>query len=173
MGYGLQSSQGSAMRGPTGTMNAKNKIPSGYTSGYIQQFSPEQMQLFQQLFSHTSPDSFTSRLAGGDQAGFAEMEAPALRQFSELQGGLASRFSGLGGPGALSSRKSSGFQNSLNSAANNFAQDLASRRMGLQRQAIQDLMGMSGQLLGQRPQENFLVEKQKPWWQELLTNIGG
>ena len=116
-----------------------DKVPSGYKKGQLQQFTPEQMELFKSLFSQLGPDSYLSKLAGGDQSMFEEMEAPALRQFSELQGGLASRFSGMG----MGGRKSSGFQNTTNQAASNFAQDLASRRQSLQQQAIKDLMGMS------------------------------
>ena len=168
MSFGMNNSKAPALQGPTGTMNMKNKIPKGYSAGSLQQFSPEQMQLFQQMFSNVNPESFTSRLAGGDQSAFGEMEGSALRQFNELQGGIASRFSGMG----MGGRKSSGFQNTMNVASSNFAQDLASKRMGLQRQAIQDLMGMSSDLLGQRPRENLLTPKQKPWWQELLMGIG-
>ena len=153
-------------RGPTGSMMQGKKtgdiIPKGYSKGQLQQFTPEQMQLFQQLFSNVSPDSYLSKLAGGDESLFQEMEAPALRQFNELQGGLASRFSGQGGGGnqlALGSRRSSGFQNTSSAAASNFAQDLASRRQQLQQQAIKDLMGLSSDLLGQRPQETFLAQK--------------
>lgn len=158
MSYGMQSS--STGFNPT-TMNTgmtKEKIPSGFKKGTLNNFTPEQMQLFQQLFGHLGPDSFLSKLASGDQGMFDEMEAPALRQFSGLQGNLASRFSGMGGLGA---RKSSGFQNTINSAASNFAQQLQSQRQGLQQQALQDLMGLSNQLLGQRPQENFLIQKQQ------------
>ena len=136
---------------------AGDKIPKGYRAGQLQQFTPEQMNLFQQAFGHVGPDSYLSRLASGDQSQFAEMEAPALRQFNELQGNIASRFSGMG----IGARRSSGFQNTQNAAASNFAQDLASRRMELQNQAIRDLMGLSGQLLQQRPYDRFLVEKQQ------------
>ena len=132
-----------------------DKVPSGYKKGQLQQFTPEQMELFKSLFSQLGPDSYLSKLAGGDQSMFEEMEAPALRQFSELQGGLASRFSGMG----MGGRKSSGFQNTTNQAASNFAQDLASRRQSLQQQAIKDLMGMSESLLGQRPYDRFLTQK--------------
>lgn len=147
----------------TGSM--KEKIPEGYTKGSLQQFTPEQMQLFQQMFGNVGPDSYLSKLAGGDQNTFDQMEAPALRQFSELQGGLASRFSGMGGLGA---RKSSGFQNTANSAASNFAQQLQSQRQSIQQQAIKDLHGLSSDLLGQRPFENTLQEKALPWWQQGL-----
>lgn len=151
---------------------AGNKVPTGYKVGRMQQFTPEQMQLFQSLFGHLSPDSYLSRLAGGDESLFGEMEAPALRQFNEIQGGLASRFSGMG----MGSRHSSGFQNTANAASSQFAQDLQSRRQELQRQAIMDLMGLSNNLLGQRPYEQFLYEKKKPFWQQLLGGalpIGG
>lgn len=155
---------------PTGAASSAQatgeKIPSGYRKGSLQQFTPEQMQLFQQLFGHLGPESFLSKLAGGDQQMFAQMEAPALRQFNELMGGLSSKFSGMG----LGGRRSSGFQNTATSAAQNFAQDLQSQRLGLQRQALQDLMGMSGQLLSQKPYEQFLTEKKKkkPFWESIL-----
>lgn len=150
-------------------------IPKGYRAGQLQQFTPEQMKLFGSMFGHVGPDSYTSRLAQGDEDLFNEMEAPAMRQFSELQGGLASRFSGMGS----GARRSSGFQNTSSAAASNFSQDLQSNRQNLQRQAIKDLMGMSSELLGQRPNERFLREKAQkkvPWWQKILgavSPVGG
>ena len=152
----------------------KEKIPSGYKKATLQQFTPEAMQLYQQMFSHLSPDSYLSKLAGGDQSFFNEMEQPALRQFGELQGNLASRFSGMGGLGA---RKSSGFQNTMNSAASDFAQQLQAQRVGLRNQAIKDLMGMSNELLGQRPYETSLVEKEQKkglggWGGAIGTGLG-
>ena len=80
-----------------------------------------------------------------------------MRQFNSLQGNLANRFSGAG----TGNRRSSSFQNAQTAASSNFAQDLASRRQQLQQQAINDLMGISNTLLGQRPQENFLTEKRQ------------
>ena len=141
-----------------------DSIPKGYRGGQLNQFTPEQMGLFQQLFSHVGPESYLSRLSGGDQSAFAETEAPAQRQFQQQLGGIASRFSGMGTGG----RHSSGFQNTTTAAASNFAQDLASRRHDMRRQAIQDLMGISSDLLGQRQYDKFLVEKQQkqnPWAQ--------
>ena len=162
MSYGMNNSSGVM----SGSGRTGDKVPKGYKAAQLQQFTPEQMELFKNAFSHLGPDSFLSKLAMGDQSQFEQMEAPALRQFSELQGGLASRFSGAGSLGA---RKSSGFQNTASSAASNFAQDLQSKRMDYQRQAIRDLMGLSSDLLGQRPYERQLVEKAKPWWQQALT----
>lgn len=165
-------------RGPTGRLQLGNAtggniIPKGYNLGQLQQFTPEQMQLFGRLFGQVSPDSYLSRLAGGDESLFEDIEAPHLRQFNELQGNLASRFSGMGGLGA---RRSSGFQNSLTAAGSSLVQDLKSQRQSLQRQAIMDLMGISESLLGQRPQEKFLAEqpqKQNSFLQNLLLGLSG
>ncbi len=161
-------------RGPTGgnvnnTSTGKfsgDRIPEGYKAGQLQQYTPEQMDLFQQQFSNLGPDSYLARLAGGDQSFYDEMEAPALRQFSGIQGGLASRFSGGGqGRGSMSSRRSSGFQNTQTAAASNFAQELQAKRQGLRQQAIKDLYGMSSDLLEKRPYERFLEkEEQQGGW---------
>lgn len=152
-------------KGPTGG----NIIPKGYKAGQLQNFTPEQMNLFKSLFSQVGPDSQTARLAGGDQSQFAQLEAPAMQQFQGLQGQLASRFSGFGS----GARKSSGFQNAATSATQDFASQLQSQRMGLQRQAIQDLMGYSNDLLNQRPYEQSLIKKQNPWWQDAATSLAG
>lgn len=148
----------------------KEKIPKGYKTASMQNFTPEQMQLFQQSFGQVSPDSYTARLAGGDQGIYDQVEAPALRQFNETQGNMASRFSGMGS----GARRSSGFQNAGNQAASNFAQDLQSKRQGLQRQAQQDLWTMSQQLMGQRPYERSLVEQQRsPSFWESFAPLAG
>lgn len=157
---------GTVNKGPTGASKGyDNKIPSGYKYGQLQQFTPEQTQLFQQLFSHVSPNSYLSKLAGGDEEIFKQIEGPALREFQGLQGQLGSRFSGMG----LGGRHSSGFQNTATAAAGNLAENLAAKRQQLQRQAIMDLMGISHSLLGQRPYEQFLVPKQ----QKQSSGIGG
>jgi hypothetical protein len=156
----------SSMSGATGYQGVQspnatgNKIPKGYRLGQINQYTPGQEQLFQQGMQNVGPESYLSRLAGGDQSQFAQMEAPALRQFNELQGGIASRFSGGGGgAGSMSSRRSSGFQNAQTAAAQDFASQLQSKRMDLRNQAIRDLHGMSQDLLGQRPYEQKIFEK--------------
>jgi hypothetical protein len=169
---------------PSGISNLMNnntgyyqeKLPSGYRAGKLQQFSPEAMDLYRSLFQHLGPESYLSQLAGGDQSFFDEIEAPAKAQFAGSLGNIASRFSqGGGGPGALSSRRSSGFQNATTAAASNFAQQLQAQRQGLQRQAIDDLMRLSGTLLNQRPYETFAYEKpQKQGWGGLIgAGIGG
>ena len=159
------SSSLSGRKGPSGS-----NIPKGYAAGSIQQFSPEQMGLFKSLFSQVSPGSKLAGLAGGDEAAFAPMEQQAMRDFQSFSGQNASRFSGLG----MGARRGSGFQNAQTQGTQDFALQLANQRQGLQRQALQDLMGMSGMLLGQHPQENFLVKKDLPFWQQMgLGAVGG
>lgn len=136
-------------------------IPRGYETGQLQQMTPEQMQLLQQGIGRIGPESYLSRLAGGDQSLFAEMEAPALQQYSGMLGGLASRFSQGGGAGSLGTRRSSGFQNAAGSAMSNFAQQLQAQRQGLQRQALGDIMNYSQMLMGQQPYERFMTKKQE------------
>lgn len=136
------------------------KIPKGYGISQVQNYTPQQLQLHQQGFGAVDPNSYLSKLAGGDQSTFDEMEAPAKRQFNEQLGGLASRFSqGGGGPGAMSARRSSGFQNSSSSAASDFSQQLASNRQNLRMEAIKDLHGMSQSLLGNNPYTRGLYQK--------------
>lgn len=154
------------MRNTAGSMAGKRL--KGYSQTELPQYTPEQMQLFQSLFGHLQPDSFLSKLAGGSQEGFEQMEAPALQQFSGLQGNIASRFSGMG----AGARRSSGFQNTMNQASQDFAGQLQSQRMGLQSQAIRDLMGMGNQLLGQRPYESVMAPKQLPFWKQLALGAG-
>jgi hypothetical protein len=154
------------MAGPTGKTGSK--IPSGYKQGQIQQFTPEMMDLFSQLIGQLGPDSFLAKLAGGDQSAFAEMEQPALRQFGELQGGLASKFSGMG----MGGRRSSGFGNTMNQAASDFAQGLQAKRTDMRMNAIKELMGMGNQLLGQKPYETFLTKKAPTFLEALAGALG-
>lgn len=154
-------------RGPAGSSSGQKM--AGYKLGQTPNFSPEQMQLFQSLFSHVGPNSNLSRLAMGDEQAFQQQEAPALRQFGQLQGDIASRFSGAG----IGARRGSGFQNSINQATSDFAQDLQSRRQTLQRQALQDLMGISESLLHQKPYEQYLIPKKKSFLESLLGGLSG
>ena len=128
----------------------------------LQNYTPEQMDIFSRNQDLIGPNSNTARMAAGDESMFNQMEAPALKQFAGLQGGMASRFSqGGGGPGALSSRGSSGFQNNMNQAGQDFASQLQANRQNLMRQATMDLHTMSQQLLSNRPYERA-IEEQEP-----------
>jgi len=134
--------------------NATGKIPKGYEAGQIQQFTPEQMQLYQNMYKQIGSDSSLYKTAMGDESEFAPIEERMKREFQGGLGNLASRFSQVG------ARRSSGFQNTATQATSDFTRDLAERRQSLQRQALMDLHGLSHSLLSQRPYENFLVKKQ-------------
>lgn len=148
----------SKMRG----VDPRMKSISGHRK--FQNFTPEQMNLFQQLFGQVGPESNLNKLANGDEETFNQMEAPALRQFSGLQGNLASRFSGMG----MGARRSSGFQNTMGAAASDFAQQLQGNRQNLQRQALMDLMGISQNLLGQEPYGLSKKQKQPSFLESLM-----
>lgn len=159
-------------RKKTGSFSG-DKVPSGYKTGQLQQYTPEALDLYGQMFSHVGRDSYLNRLSSGDEDLFNEIEAPAHRQFQEMLGGLGTRFSIGGGEGSLGTRRSSGFQNEASARTSNFAQDLQSKRQDLMRQALKDLAGISGELLDKRPYERFLEKKEhKPkWWESLLGTI--
>lgn len=158
---------------PTGysKYGAGRKAPSGYKQ--FQNFTPEMMDLFQNLFGMVGPDSYLSRLAGGDQSLFEEMEAPAMRQFGQLQGDIANRFSGAG----MGARHGSGFNVAQNTAAQEFAQNLQSNRQNLQRQALMDMMGFSNMLLGQQPYSLVQKQQKQPGFLDQIMggigNVGG
>lgn len=158
-----------AVNGPSATGKTSMQKLGGYRFFEKPQFTPEQMELFKSLFGQLGPESFLGKLSSGSPEMFEQLEAPALRQFGALQGNIASRFSGMGS----GARRSSGFQNTLNQASSDFAQQLQSQRLGLQRQALQDLLGLSSQLLGQRPYEQFVTPKNKSFLQELGLGITG
>lgn len=105
---------------------------------------------------------------GGDEQMWNQLEAPAMRQFGQLQGQMGSRFSGMGS----GARRSSGFQNTMTGAAGSLAEQLQSQRMNLQNSAIQQLMSMSGQLLQTPLSDTMLMPKKKPFWQDLISGIG-
>lgn len=133
----------------------KDQKIGGYRVSKISNFTPEMMKMFQQMIAQIGPESFMARLAEGDPTLFEEMEAPAKRQFAEAQGSIGSRFSGMG----MGAQKSSGFQNTQNQAAADFAQKLQSDRLGYQTDAIKDMQAMANNLLQQRPYENVFRER--------------
>lgn len=155
----------------------KEEIPKGFKTGSLRQFDDRQMDLYKRMYGALEPDSFLSRLAGGDEDIFSQMEAPAMRQFSGLLGNIASRYSQGGGPGGLSARRSSGFQNENTAAASNFAQELQAQRHQLQMNAINEMQRLGHALLSERPYERGLFakpQKQGGGWENVFkSGIGG
>lgn len=148
---------------------------TGYRQLNLPTKSPEQMDMFRQLMGGSQGaigpalGQMSSLAGGGDEETWRQLEAPAMRQFGELQGGMASRFSGMGG----GARRSSGFQNSMGSAGVDLAERLQGQRMGLQQSAQQQLMQLYQSLMGENLSENTLIPKQKSGWEKLLEGLGG
>lgn len=164
------------MSAATGSAYGPGKAQGLSGTGYRQistpTLSPAQMSLFQQIMGGSSEGigaglGNLSGMAKGDQSQFAGLEAPALRQFSQLQGNTASRFSGMGS----GARKSSGFQNEMSGASTDLAERLQGQRMGLQQNAISQLLGIGQQLLGTQLHENSFIPKKKSFFQELMGGM--
>ena len=162
MSTSLSGSRGYGSTGSANAMNRTGQKIGGREVQQLQNFTPQQMELFQSLFSNVGPNSYLGKLAGGDQETFNQIEKPALQQFGAMQGNLASKFSGSG----MGGRRSSGFQNAMTSANQDFASQLQAQRMGLQTGAIKSLHEMANQLLGQKPYSYYDVEpyEEQPWW---------
>lgn len=170
-------------RGATGS--ASGLSGTGYKQVSLPTMGKDEASLHSRLLGAASPGaehgaSKLSQLAIGGPESYEAYEKPALRDFGALTGQLASRFSGMGGAGqgqaSAGARKSSGFQNIMGEQGASLAENLASNRMNLQRQAIQDLLGLSHTLM-QTPTHEYMLahKKEKPsLWKDLLGGaIGG
>lgn len=166
-----------------GFPSVSNSMNSGSTGGSsslkgtgykaVSTLSPEQRDLFMRMFSGSKNgisgglDQLSQLAQGGNEQLWNKLEAPALRQHGQLQGQIASRFSGMG----MGGRRGSGFQNASSAAGTDLSERLQSNRMNLQQQAIQQLLSLGNSLLG-RETEAF-IPKQKPFWQEFATGVSG
>ena len=155
---------------PAGVSAPKNNI-SGYKTRTVSNFTPEQMQLFQMLLGGTQGGvggglDFLSKLAGGEEGAFEQAEAPAYSAFNKMLGQLGTRFSQFG------ARDSSAFQNATAGAAGQLSEDLQAKRLGLQQGAIERLLGLSQNLLGQQPYSQFFEKKQGFDWGSLGKLLG-
>ena len=147
--------------GPTGSAPPKTKI-SGYKQHNVQKFTPELMNLFNSMVGGVTPGAqagtdWLSKLAGGDQSAFEEMEKPAYNAFEKQLGSIGNRYSHLG---ALDSNY---FENATAGAGRELQENLASKRSDMRQKAIDTLLGQSNSLLGQNPYETFMTEKKKGW----------
>lgn len=157
------------MSSATGSMAPRGNI-SGYRSAQLPNFTPEMMSLFQMLLGGTQGGlggglDFLSKLSSGDESQFKQLEAPAMRQLQGTLGQIGSRFANAGALG------SSAFQQEASGAATDLAERLQSQRMGLQQGAIDRLLGLSQNLLQQRPFENVMTPK--TGWKDILGGLLG
>ena len=79
---------------------------TGYNQIQFPNKSPEQMDIFRQLMGGSGGNisSILEQLkglsSGGSDEYWDQLEAPAKRQFGQMQSDIANRFSGAGGTGA-------------------------------------------------------------------------
>jgi hypothetical protein len=156
----------------SGSMPEKQHI-SGYNQVSTPNFTPQQMQLLQKLIGSIGGGaekglSKLSQIASGEEGAFEELEAPAYAAFNKNLGTLGSRFSQYG------AGDSSAFQNAVSGAGAEMAQNLQGQRTQMQMDAIQKLLGFSTDLLGQKPYETSLLQKDKGTdWGEILSKAFG
>jgi len=133
-------------------------LPHNYEIGRIQRFTPEQQKIHKYMHDLVGPSGFLSKIAGGDESFFQEMEAPALRQHSAISGGAASRFGNLG----MGSAKSGAFS-MPGSSFKDFAAALKANRTQQRMDAINSLMSGSNAYLSHKPTETLLVPENDPF----------
>ena len=150
---------------------AAGSIP-GYDVGRIDTRSPEMIQAAEGLAGQLEPGSFLYRLAMGDPEIMAQMEEGDLEKFQSILGGIGSRFGGASG-GGLGKRQSTAFQQGTTGAAENFAKQLRSQRLQLQKDAMSQINQMTGTLLGQRPYEIYSQKQQPSFLSQLGSELAG
>ncbi len=157
---------------PTG--NASGLKGTGFNLVRTGSKDPMQQDIASRLYGGSkqgisSGTDWLSKIAGGDEATFDKMEAPAFRQFGEMQGNLASRFSGLGS----GTRRSGAFQRASQGQSTDLAERLQSNRMGLQQSAVSQLNNIASMLLGQQNFENNLIPKKQSSLMQMLAALSG
>lgn len=136
------------------------KAPSGYQMFELPSRGGRSADIYNQLALGAQgaiPDILKqkSALATGSPEQFAQLEAPALRQFQQqIAPGIASRYAGSG-IGA-----SSGMQNSIAGAGADLAERLQAQRLGIMHQSMNDILGLSNFLLSNPESQFGLVEGQ-------------
>jgi len=83
---------------------------------------------------------------------FNKFEAPAMRQFEELQGDIGNRFAGMGSGGSTGS---TGFRNVMAREAQNLSSNLAAQRGQMQQNAVPQMLGYA-----QQPISNWMTQLQ-------------
>lgn len=131
--------------------------PAGYNLTKTPNMSPEAMKMLQSMTGGMGGMEKMMQalmgMASGEGAAFAPMEQKAQKDFSQMMGQTSSRFSQLG------ARGSSAFEGAVAQGGADLASKLAEQRASLSSDAINKLLGFSGQILGAKPYEYQLQEE--------------
>ena len=120
----------------------------------VQQFGPEQMDLYRQQMAQMAGPmgqgfDYLNRQLQGYAPGESPMEQMAMRQFREQTiPELSEQFAGLG------ATSGSGFGQQMGAQAAGLQEQMAGMRDQQQAQAYQQMMQMLGQAQGQNPYQN-------------------
>jgi hypothetical protein len=109
-----------------------------------------QQDITQQQGFQQGNDFFNSLF--NDPEFFNKFEAPAMRQFDELQGDIGNRFAGMGS----GSTGSTGFRNVMAREGQNLSSNLAAQRGQMQQGAIPQMLGYA-----QQPVSNWMTQMQQ------------
>jgi len=159
----------------SGLGSGMGKIPKGYDLAQVPKMDTQSMGLRDSLFPGVQSGlgeglSRLGALASGDESQFSGIENLSFRDFERGLGQIGSRYAGVGS-GAMSSRRSSAFNNEVTGAAGDLASKLQAQRLGIQRDALNDLMDLSKMLLSNQPYEYALSPKakKKDWLSKLVA----
>jgi len=130
--------------GSTYSKGARNAIDDVLQS--IKGMKGDSMDITQNQQYQQGNDYFNSLF--NDQDFFNKFEAPAMRQFEEMQGDIGNRFAGMGSGGSTGS---TGFRNQMAREGQNFATNLAANRGQMQQNAVPQMLGYA-----QQPFQNLM-----------------
>lgn len=156
---------------PSNSVPPGFSLPKGYEPSVIPKFNGGQQDFLKTLLDQLrggamSSADHLSQMASGDPSAFAGQEAQAMNFFNnKLAPSMSQQFAHQGMLG------SSAFQGSLASAGQDLSQNMYNQRQDLQRQSIQDLLGLSTSL-ATTPMEEYGVmakpKKDKFNWGKLI-----
>jgi len=135
-------------------------------------FNPQQEAILNQLLGGLQqqlPQGLQNlqNILGGGEEDFAAFERPARRGFEqETLPTIAERFTGAFGPG---SQRSSAFGQALGTAGRELEENLLAKRMGLQTDALSQLMSMLGPATSPR-QYQYQQPRRTGFLESLLTS---
>lgn len=152
---------------------ARSVARTPYQQLQVSTKDPRAMELYGQVAQSLRPhlggavQELGQLAAGGTPEQWQQLEAPALRQYQQLVGGIGARYSGLG----MGAQKSSAFQNELSGTAADLAERLQGQRLGLQQNALNQLLSLYQSLIGTDTFDTMFLPKKKPFWQEFLGGM--
>jgi hypothetical protein len=133
-------------------------------------YEPQQEALLNQILGSLSSPMGSGiqnlqNILGGDQSSFDDFQRPARRGFEqEILPSIAERFTSSFGEG---SDRSSAFGQALGTAGRELEEDLFSKRMGMQSDAMSQLMQLLGPAISPRKYQ-YTVDRQPGF----LENVG-